>query len=135
MSASYVSRFVLLAVLLLGEGCAHTQPEASRSSRDDLSRPPVPPASLNSEALRAAAPRRMVEAGVGGRAVLRITLDADGTVIAVTVLEESPAGFGFGEACVQVIRAHATGWQPARDASGRAGRYSFRMPFTLEIQP
>jgi hypothetical protein len=117
-------------------GCAHVRPEGTRAeARVDRSQAPVPPPSADGEALRAVAPRRAVDLGISGRAVVRIRLDAEGHATSVTVIEESPGGFGFGEACATLFRAHATGWRPARDASGQARAYIFSMPCTFDVFP
>ena len=41
-------------------------------------------------------PERAIVSGTGGRATLGCTFHEDGTIMACKILEETPAGYGFG---------------------------------------
>lgn len=138
-------RVALLCSFLAG--CAHRAPstvqalpvdasrtvDTSRAVAPPASRYPVSPSSLDATAMYESYPREAREAAASGVAIVRIDLSAAGEVTDVTVLREDPAGYGFGDGCANVIRANASGWQPALDANGRpiAHRLSYRCVFEL----
>lgn len=124
------ARLLALSCALLLAGC----PSATITSRPSLGRAPVPPPALNDAALRAHFPTGALRSSTSGFASIRITLSAEGTVTSVDLVDESPPGAGFGEACVAVTTAHATGWQPALDQNGRPGIYRFRFRCTFEAR-
>ena len=99
----------------------------------NLSRRPRPPSGLNDAALKRNYPLGARRTGTPGRAVVRITLGPDGNIRSVATSNESPAGQGFAAACRTTVMEHAQGWQPALDAHGQPGVYTFSFPCTFEI--
>ncbi len=82
----------------------------------NYSRRARPPAGLNS-LLRRYYPSSARARGVEGRARIMIRVAADGTSQGVRVISESPAGEGFGQACMQAMNG-ASGFSPALDEDG-----------------
>lgn len=116
---------------------AATSAATGRSERvargpEDLSVDVRPPEGLDA-LLEANYPSRARAQGLVGSARVRMRIDADGRVSSAIVLDEAPAGAGFGAACLRTLLAGPR-WTAARDVGGtpiaRVGR-SFRCRFEL----
>lgn len=74
-------------------------------------------------------PRRALERGVEGQAVLNCLVSTTGA-LSCTVLSETPHDWGFGEAALRIARDHQM--QPAsRGGENVVGRYRMVVPFAL----
>jgi periplasmic protein TonB len=74
-------------------------------------------------------PRRALERGVEGQAILNCLVSTTGA-LSCTVASETPAGWEFGEAALRISRDHQM--QPAnRGGENVVGRYRMVVPFAL----
>ena len=74
-------------------------------------------------------PRRALERGIEGRAVLDCYVSTIGA-LTCSIVSETPSGFGFGEAAQRISREYAM--VPATvDGQPAPGRYRMTVPFTL----
>jgi periplasmic protein TonB len=83
-----------------------------------LARKPKPPAGLD-ELLKSMFPKRARLQAIEGKAKVMLRLLPTGRVTNMRVLDESPPGYGFGDACVQLLKM-AGAFSPAFDADGNA---------------
>jgi TonB family protein len=91
-----------------------TQTRDELVAAGDLSQPPVAP---NLDAvLSRHYPEQARSAGVAGRAMVRVRISSAGSVVRVTVLDESAGG--FADACRHAVLGSV--WSAPRDRSGRA---------------
>lgn len=84
----------------------------------DRSRQPIAPAAMNDAALVTHYPQAAHRAQLAGTARVMVDLSAAGEITSLVIVEETPVGHGFGEACREALGANASGWSAARDASG-----------------
>jgi TonB family protein len=133
MRAPYLA---LLLCALLCASCADRAARAERTAHAPvLSRRPVPPASLDGNAMRASYPRAAMREARGGVAFVRMTISAEGNVTVLDVVSEAPRGLGFGDACVALVDGHRTGWRPALDRHGRPTAYTFTFRCDFAAEP
>ena len=95
----------------------------------DLSSRPTPP-TLDG-ALEQNYPTEARRRGLGGSAMVRIRIDADGMVRSVNALNESSPG--FGEACRRTLRGSR--WSAPRDQEGRAVATEVRYTCRFVVNP
>lgn len=75
-------------------------------------------------------PRRAVARNIAGQVMLDCLVDTNGALNCSVILE-TPANWGFGEAALRIARDHRM--VPAtRDGQAVQGRYRMRVPFELE---
>ncbi len=111
-----------------GEGSG----EGDLVAASDLSRRPGPPNARLEELLRQNYPRQAQTQGLEGSARVRVRVETDGSVRALSVLsEEHP---GFGEACRRAIREGGR-WEAPLDRAGApaATITTFRCTFSLDF--
>lgn len=96
----------------------------------DLSRQARPPNQRLVEILRRNYPSRARDLGIEGDAVVRVQVNADGSVRPLSVVSEDYEG--FGAACRQSLR-QSPRWEPPADRQGQpaATRLNFRCTFTI----
>jgi protein TonB len=106
-------------------GAPGTRAAAGPSSGPARSEPAIVPVAALGRAPRAPGLDRALErnypsdarrAGIAGKAVLRVRIQADGRVSVATSLSESYPG--FGDACARTVREAR--WEPPLDREGRA---------------
>ncbi|MCA9535065.1 MAG: TonB family protein [Myxococcales bacterium] len=97
-------------------GGTGTAPAAA--PRVSYSRPPRQPAGMAGH-LERFYPTGAYARGVEGRARVMVRVLADGSVEAQRVVTETPAGEGFGRACMAAVNASPR-WSPALDEDGEA---------------
>ncbi len=81
-----------------------------------LARKPKPPSSM-AQRLERNYPPRARQQGIEGIAVVRLRINADGSVSNLRVASESVRGQGFGDACVRTLQGQR--WSPPRSRTGR----------------
>jgi TonB family protein len=94
-----------------------------------LARKPRPPSGL-AALLEQHYPRRARMQGVGGRAKVMLRILPSGRATDMRVMEESPDGFGFAIACMEMLR-QAGSFSPAIDRSGVA--VATEVPFNCDF--
>lgn len=78
-------------------------------------------------------PERARDEGVEGSATISVVLSATGEVTATQLIREAPTGYGFGDACMAMLRRPGQIWTPARDEAGLAieARFQFRCAYSV----
>jgi TonB family protein len=99
----------------------------------DLSSRPAPPSASYDSYLYRNFPQEARARGVGGTALVSLTIGADGKPRNVRVRRENPEGFGFGQVCVQMFRAGPS-WSPPRDKNGNAVATSISFECTFSLK-
>jgi protein TonB len=96
-----------------GEIIISTDPVATDGLPGGAIQVPTPPAVITdprwvskptSAQMERAYPRRALEAGISGKALIRCAVTVSGTLTGCAVVSESPAGNGFGAAALRLTR-------------------------------
>lgn len=95
-----------------------------------LARKPKAPPGLDA-LLERNYPRKARMQGVGGKVRVTLRLLPTGRATDIRVMQESPEGFGFAEACVQLLR-EAGSFSPAFDQAGNA--VATEIPFNCSFE-
>lgn len=74
-------------------------------------------------------PQRSIQRGVEGRAVLDCAVSVTGS-LSCTIVSETPAGYGFGDAALRISREYSMAPATA-DGLPVPGRYRMDVPFQL----
>jgi periplasmic protein TonB len=98
-------------------------------SEASLSRKPVPPDGMDALLERNFPPRARAQ-GVSGSALLRVRIQADGSVSDMQTLRET-GDHGFGAACMKTLRVRR--WQPPLDRTGRPVATEIRYSCEFEV--
>ena len=98
---------------------------AAPSGETDTSAPSwsIPPAPRASDF-----PQAALDEGLSGVASVKCAARTDGRVIDCQIVEETPAGYGFGESAIRIVQRGCLTPSPLRE-DGAA--FTVRIPFTL----
>ncbi|NLY94555.1 MAG: hypothetical protein GXY23_11070 [Myxococcales bacterium] len=99
----------------------------------DLSSRPSPPSASYDAYLYRNFPQEARARGVGGTALVSLTIGADGRPKNIRLRRENPEGFGFGQVCVQMFRS-GPAWSPPRDKNGNAVATTITFECTFSLR-
>lgn len=100
--------------------CPAASNDETAASAPSWSIPPAPRASDF--------PQAALDEGLSGVALVQCVARADGRLTDCQVVEETPAGYGFGESAIRIVQRGCLTPSPLRDDGAP---FTVRIPFTL----